>query len=49
MFWSRVLRRIFGPEMEDGTAALRKFSNEDVYSLFSLTNIIRPIKSRSMR
>jgi hypothetical protein len=48
VFENRVLRRIFGPKrQEDGL--WRKLDNDEFYSLHSLLNIVRMIKSRRMR
>jgi hypothetical protein len=48
VFEDRLLRKMFGPEREkDGS--WRKLHNDEIYSLYSLPNIVRAIKSRSMR
>jgi hypothetical protein len=44
-----VLRRIFGPKRDEVTGEWRKLHNEALHNLYSLTNIIRMIKSRRMR
>jgi hypothetical protein len=49
MFENRVLRRISGPGMDEMTGGWRKLHNEELHNLYSLPNIIRMIKSRSMR
>jgi hypothetical protein len=49
VFENRVLRRIFGPKMDEVTGEWRKLHNEDVHNLYSLPSIIRIIKSRRMR
>jgi hypothetical protein len=36
IFWSRVLRGIFGLKMEHGTGDFRKCNNEVIYSVLSL-------------
>jgi hypothetical protein len=38
-----VLRRIFGPKREED-GSWRKLSNDELYSLYSSSNIIRVIK-----
>jgi hypothetical protein len=48
VFENRVLRRIFGPKMdEDGS--WRKLDNDELHSLYSLPNTVSVIKSRRMR
>jgi hypothetical protein len=48
VFENRVLRRIFGPKRkEDGS--WRKLHNDELHDLYSSPNIVRVIKSRSMR
>jgi hypothetical protein len=48
VFENRVLRKIFGPKrQEDGS--WRKFRNDELHNLYSSSNIVRVIKSRSMR
>jgi hypothetical protein len=49
MFENRMLRRIFGPKRDEGTGGWRKLHNEELHNLYSSPNIIRMIKSRSMR
>jgi hypothetical protein len=47
-FENRVLRRIFGPKMdEDGS--WRKLHNDELHGLRSSPNIVRVIKSMRMR
>jgi hypothetical protein len=48
VFENRVLRKIFGPKMEEG-GSWRKFHNDELHSLYSSPNIVRVIKSRRMR
>jgi hypothetical protein len=48
VFENRVLRRIFGPEREEDES-WRKLHNDEIHSLCSSPNIVRMIKSRTMR
>jgi hypothetical protein len=49
VFENRVLRKIFGPKMDDLTGEWRKPHNEELNGLYSSPNIIRMIKSRRIR
>jgi uncharacterized membrane protein len=49
VFENRVLRKIFGPKRDEVTGEWRKLHNEELRDLYSSLNIIRVIKSRSMR
>jgi hypothetical protein len=49
VFEKRVLRRIFGPEIDEVTEGWRKLHNEELHNLYSSPDIIRMIKSRRMR
>jgi hypothetical protein len=49
VFENRVLRRIFGPKMEEAMGGWRKLHNEELHDLYSLQNIIRIIKSSRIR
>ena len=44
-----VLRRVFGPKVDEVTGKLRKLHNEEFSDLYSLPNILRVVKSRRMR
>jgi hypothetical protein len=48
VFENRVLRRIFGPKREVDRS-WRKLHNDELHSLYSSPNIVRMIKSRTMR
>jgi hypothetical protein len=49
VFENRVLRRIFGPKMDEVTGECRKLHNEELPDLYSSSSKIRIIKSRWMR
>jgi hypothetical protein len=49
VFENRVLRRIFGPKIDEVTGEWRKLHNEVLHNLCSSPNIIRMVKSRRMR
>jgi hypothetical protein len=49
MFENRVLRRIFGPKMDEVKGEWRKLHNEELNDLYCLPNIVRVIKWRRMR
>jgi hypothetical protein len=46
MFENRVLRRIFGPKMDEVTGEWRTLLNDELNDLYSSPNIVRVIKSR---
>jgi hypothetical protein len=46
VFENRVLRRIFGPKRDEATGECRRLHNEELYALYSSSNILRVIKSR---
>jgi hypothetical protein len=46
---NRALRRIFGLKRDEVTEGWRKVHNEELPNLYSSPNIIRMMKSRSMR
>ena len=46
VFGNRVLRRIFGPKLDEVTVEWRKLHNEELRDLYSLPNIMRVVKSR---
>jgi hypothetical protein len=48
-FEKRVLRKIFWCKRQEVRRECRKLHNEELYDLYSSTNIIRAIKSRRMR
>jgi hypothetical protein len=43
-----MLRRIFGPKMDEVTGGWRKLHNEELHGLYSSPNTISMIKSRRM-
>jgi hypothetical protein len=49
VFKNRVLRRIFGSKRDEVTGEWRRLHNEKLCTLFFLRNIIRVIKSSSLR
>jgi len=49
VFENRVMRRVFGPKRDEVTEEWRKLHNEEVSDLYSLSNIVRVVKSRRMR
>jgi hypothetical protein len=48
VFENRVLRKIFGPKMEED-GSWGKFHNDELHNLHSSSNIVRVIESRRMR
>ena len=49
MFENRVLRRVFGPKMDEVTGDWRKLHKEELNDVYSSPSIVRVIKSRRMR
>jgi hypothetical protein len=50
LVYSRLLRRIFGPEGDEVvTGDWRKVHNEELHNMYSSPNIIRMIRSMRMR
>ena len=49
MFENRVLRRGFGSKRDKVTGEWRKLHNEELSDLYSLSNILRVVKSGRMR
>jgi len=49
VFENRVLRRVFGPKRDEVTGEWRKLHNEELGDVYSLSNIVRVVKSRRMR
>jgi hypothetical protein len=48
-FEDRVLRRIFEPKRDEATEEWRKLHNEELYDLYSSSNILQVIKLGKMR
>ena len=46
MFENWMLRRIFGPRMDEVTREWRRLHNEELNDVYSSPNIVRVIKSR---
>jgi hypothetical protein len=44
-----VLRRIFGPKRDEVTGEWRRLHKEEFNNLYSSPNIIREVRSRTMR
>jgi hypothetical protein len=49
VFENRLLRRIFGPKLDEVTGDRRKLHNEKRHNLYTYRHITRQIKSRRMR
>jgi hypothetical protein len=49
VFENRVLRRIFGLKRVEVTGGCRKLHDKELRDLYSLSSIIRTVKSRRMR
>jgi len=49
VFENMVLRRIFGPKRDEVTGEWGRLYNEELSDLYSSPNIVRVMKSRSMR
>ena len=49
MFENRVLRILFGPKRDGVTGDLRKLHNEELRDLYSLPNIVRVVKWKTIR
>jgi hypothetical protein len=49
VFENRVLRRVFVPKRDEVTGEGRKLHNEELNDLYSLSIIVRVVKSRRMR
>jgi hypothetical protein len=48
VFENMVLRRVFGSKRDEVTGEWRKLHNEELNNLYSLSNIVRVVKSRRM-
>ena len=49
VFENRVLRGVFGARRDEVTGEWRKLHNEELSDVYSLSNIMREVKSRRMR
>jgi len=49
VFENRVLRRVFGSKRDEVTGEWRILHNEELRDLYSLPNIVRVVKWRTMR
>lgn len=49
VFENRMLRKAFGPKVDEATGTWRRQHNEKIYDLYSSSNTFRVIKSRTMR
>jgi hypothetical protein len=49
VYENRVLRKGFGPKLDEVTGDWRKVHNEELYGLYSSPDIIRVIQSRRFR
>jgi hypothetical protein len=48
VFGNRILRRIFGPKMDEVTEEWRKLQSGELHNLYSSPNIIREVKKYEM-
>jgi hypothetical protein len=49
VFENRILRRIFGPKVDEIAGEWRKLHNEELHNLYTSPDIIRQVKLRRMR
>jgi hypothetical protein len=49
VFENRALRRIFGPKRDEVTGEWRRLHNKEFYAVYSSPNIIRVIKSKTLK
>ena len=49
MFEKRVLRKVFGPEMDEVTGEYRELHNGKNHNLYCSPNVLWVIKQRTMR
>jgi hypothetical protein len=48
VFENRVLGKLFGPKRDNVTGEWRRLHKEELYDLYSVSNIIEVIKSRRL-
>jgi hypothetical protein len=49
MFENRMLRKLFGPKMDEVARKWRKLQNEEFHALYSSLNTVLVIKSRRIK
>jgi hypothetical protein len=49
VFENGVIRRIFGPKMEEVAGGWRRLHNEELHKFYALPNIVRVMKSKRMK
>jgi hypothetical protein len=49
VFENKALRRVFGPNRDEGKGEGRKLHNEELSDMYSLPNVVLVVKRRRMR